>query len=149
MQKYIDNVPPYVGDIAAFLFMTKSSKPYQISRHIVQLTDLLGRYVMMEHSQHVLGHSFKKSLHNALEAFVLFDESMIAPLELLDSLGVTTFLSYWLRNQRAVKKLGFSASIAMSSFGRARNIEPQVPTGLSNWQYAIEFKNRSSMSDRW
>jgi hypothetical protein len=81
------------------------------------MTDFLGRYVMMEHSQHVLGQSFKTSLHDALDAFVLFDESLIAPLELLDSLGVTTFLSYWLRNQRAVKKLAKTnpSSVAISA----------------------------------
>ena len=112
-----DKIPRHLQTVAKTLFWTKESLPYQYSRQVVQMTDFLGRYVMMEHSQHVLGHSFKKSLHNALEAFVLFDESMIAPLELLDSLGVTTFLSYWLRNQRAVKKLAKAnpSSVAISA----------------------------------
>ena len=93
-QKYIDNIPPFVGDAAALLFMTKSSKPYQISRHIVQLTDFLGRYVMIEHATKVKGRSFNEAMHEALNAFVLFDEALVPALEAVDAVGATSFLSY-------------------------------------------------------
>ena len=33
--EYVDKVPTKVGDIASTLFMTKSSKPYQLARHTV------------------------------------------------------------------------------------------------------------------
>ena len=66
--EYVDKVPTKVGDIASTLFMTKSSKPYQLARHTVQLTDFLGRYVMMEHAVNVKGQDFKTAMHDALNA---------------------------------------------------------------------------------
>ena len=102
---YTDRVPKQVGTAASWLFWTKGSKPYQASRHIVQMTDFLGRYVMIEHATKVKGQSFKEAMHDALNAFVLFDESLVPALEAVDAIGATSFLSYFLRNQRASKQL--------------------------------------------
>ena len=85
--------------------MTKGSPPLQGAQKTVQLTDFMGRYVMMEHDQHILGKSFNTAMHDALDAFVLFDEAMIPLLEALDVVGATAFLSYYLRNTRAARNL--------------------------------------------
>ena len=69
------------------------------------MTDFLGRYVMIEHATKVKGQSFKEAMHDALNAFVLFDESLVPALEAVDAIGATSFLSYFLRNQRASKQL--------------------------------------------
>ena len=98
-------IPESLQTAASWMFWTKGSAPYRAARQGVQMTDFLGRYVMMEHSQNIHGQSFKESMHDALDAFVLFDESMIAALEAVDAVGATAFLSYWLRNQRAARKL--------------------------------------------
>jgi len=130
-----DKIPRSVQTVAHTLFWTKESIPYQYSKQVVQMTDFMGRYVMMEHSQNVLGKSFKESLHEALEAFVLFDESLIAPLEMLDALGATSFLSYWLRNQRAVKKLVMSnpSSVAISALLQEMSGIPTLGNVNSAW----------------
>jgi len=130
-----DKIPRSVQTVAHTLFWTKESIPYQYSKQVVQMTDFMGRYVMMEHSQNVLGKSFKEALHEALEAFVLFDESLIAPLEMIDALGATSFLSYWLRNQRAVKRLVTTnpSSVAISAVIQELTGMPTLGNVNSAW----------------
>lgn len=106
-------LPTAVSKVAAEMFMTKSSKPYQLSRHIVQLTDFLGRYVMIEHAVHVKGQDFKTAMHDAINAFVLFDETLTPAAEALDAIGGTSFVSYFLRNQRASRKLAVASPTAV------------------------------------
>ena len=124
-QKFIDKIPSELGDVARFLFMTKGSKPYQISRHIVQMTDFLARYVMIEHATKVKGQGFKEAVHESLDAFVVFDEAMIPALEALEAVGATSFLSYYLRNARASRKLA-----AQSPTGVALAAAAQHTTGI-------------------
>jgi hypothetical protein len=114
---YTDRVPKSVGTAASLLFVTKGSKPYQISRHLVQMTDFLGRYVMIEHATKVQNKDFKTAMHEALNAFVLFDEALVPALEAVDAIGATSFLSYFLRNQRASKQLAEASptSVALSA----------------------------------
>jgi hypothetical protein len=105
--------------------MTKNSKPYQISRHIVQMTDFLGRYVMIEHATKVKGQDFKTAMHEALDAFVLFDEALVPALEAVDAVGATSFLSYYLRNARSSKQL-----VQTSPTGVAMSAAFQQVTGI-------------------
>ena len=130
-----DKIPRSLQTVAHTLFWTKESLPYKYSKQVVQMTDFMGRYVMMEHGQNVLGQSFKQSLHESLEAFVLFDESLIAPLEMLDAIGATAFLSYWLRNQRAVKKLVKTnpSSVAISAVVQEMTGIPTLGNVNSAW----------------
>ena len=88
-----------------------------MSRHLVQMTDFLGRYVMIEHATKVKGRNFKEAMHEALDAFVLFDEALVPALEAVDAVGATSFLSYFLRNQRASKQLvqASPTSVALSA----------------------------------
>tara|TARA_Y100000310_G_scaffold60096_1_gene55461 strand:- start:389 stop:3379 length:2991 start_codon:yes stop_codon:yes gene_type:complete len=116
-------IPKSLQTIASTLFWAKGSIGYNFSRQMVQMTDFLGRYVMIEHAMAVQGHTFKRAMHDALDAFVLFDESLIAALEALEMTGATAFLSYWLRNQRASRQLlqasptavGISAALQYST----------------------------------
>lgn len=94
-------LPKTVSTLASWLFMTKGSVPYKYSRQMVQMTDFLARYVMIEHATNVKGVPFKTALHEAINAFVLFDEALYPSLEFIDSLGATSFISYFLRNQRS------------------------------------------------
>jgi hypothetical protein len=99
------STPKTLGTVATTMFMTKTSVPYQLSRKAVQLTDFLGRYVMIEHATKVKNQDFNTAMHEALTAFVLFDETLTPALEALDALGATSFISYFLRNQRASRRL--------------------------------------------
>ena len=74
-------------------------------RTVVQLTDFLARYVMIEHDVEVRGMPFEEAKHKAIDSFVLFDEALIPALEQLESMGATSFLSYFLRNQRSATQL--------------------------------------------
>ena len=104
-KKVGDRIPQSLQTIASWAFMTKGSAPLQAARQLVQMTDFMGRYVMMEHAMHVKGQDFSTAMHDALTAFVLFDEALIPVLEALDVIGATAFLSYYLRNTRASRQL--------------------------------------------
>ena len=93
------------GTIASSIMMTKNTGPYQLMRQFVQLTDFLGRYVMIQHAMEVRGLDFNTAMHEALDAFVLFDEALHPALEALDATGTTVFMSYFLRNQRASRQI--------------------------------------------
>ena len=99
--KHAEKIPTSLTNVASWMFMTKTSKPYQVSRQLVQLNDFLARYVMIEYATEVKGIPFKVALHDAINAFVLFDETLTPVMEFLDTIGVTSFISYFLRNQRA------------------------------------------------
>ena len=124
-EKYVDKVPTLVSDVAANLFMTKSTTPYQLSKHTVQLTDFLGRYVMIEHGMQVKKQTFNVAMHESLDAFVLFDELLTPALEALDAIGLTSFLSYYLRNQRSSRQI-----VAASPTSVAISAAVQHATGL-------------------
>jgi hypothetical protein len=98
-------VPTAAVQVAAHAVFAKTTEPYQLARTTVQLTDFLGRYVMIEHAMEVRGLSFEDAMHEALDAFVLFDEALAPALEAIDAVGATSFLSYFLRNQRASRQL--------------------------------------------
>ena len=100
-----DKLPTAIHAVAANIFMTKSTGPYQFMRQFVQMTDFLGRYVMIQHAMEIRGVDFDTAMHEALDAFVLFDEALAPALEALDATGSTVFLSYFLRNQRASRQL--------------------------------------------
>ena len=103
--KAFDKIPKSVKDVAATLFMTKGSVPYKFSQQVVLLTDFLARYVMIEHSTEVKKMPFKAALHESINAFVLFDENLTPVAELMDSIGGTAFVAYFLRNQRSAQQL--------------------------------------------
>tara|TARA_R110002096_G_scaffold119502_7_gene259031 strand:- start:1269 stop:2366 length:1098 start_codon:yes stop_codon:yes gene_type:complete len=100
-----DRIPNTVNKTASILFMTKGTAPGQMTRQMVQLTDFLTRYVMIEHATEVKGQDFTSAVHEAIPAFILFDENLPPWLEVLEGINLTMFVSFWLRAPRVAKKL--------------------------------------------
>ena len=98
--KITSKIPPRLLETASYIYWTRGITPYQHMRTIVQMTDFLARYVMIEYDVEVKGMPFEEAKHKAIDSFVLFDELLLPALELLESTGTTSFLSYALRNQR-------------------------------------------------
>ena len=65
----------------------------------------MSRYVMMEYAQEVKGHSFSEAMHDAIPSFINFDENLPPWLEALEGINMTMFVSFYLRVQRASRKL--------------------------------------------
>ena len=122
-----DKVPNIAGPIASSIFMMRNTGPYTLMRKIVQLTDFLARYVMIEHGMEVRGMDFDTIAHESLDAFVLFDEALHPALEALDATGTTVFMSYFLRNQRASRKLAMSNPTGVVTSG-AFQYSTGIPT---------------------
>ena len=104
LKKAADFVPTKVTDLAKTMLLTRDSEIYKYHRKTVQLTDFLGRYAMISHAVEVKGMDFDTVLHEAIDAFVLFDENMHPAFEAINSMGFTAFLSYWLRVTRPVRR---------------------------------------------
>ena len=118
----LDNIPApvrkTVGFLATTAFMTRSSYPYRFLKHIVQVSDFLGRYVLIEHLTKVKGIPFKQALHESINAFVLFDENLTPALHAINSVAGTLFISYWMRNQRSARAiLRGSPTAVLSALG--------------------------------
>ena len=99
-----DKMPTTLTEFAKNLVLARSSYIYRKHKQSVQLTDFLGRYVMIQHAVEVEGRPFDEVLHESIDAFVLFDENMHPWLEAINSMGFTAFLSYFLRNTRAARQ---------------------------------------------
>ena len=99
-----DKIPQSIVDVAQTLYMSRATQPFRVMKHIVTVSDLLARYVLIDHLQKQ-GASKEAAAHEAIEAFVLYDENLDPNLQVLNDLGFTAFTKYWLRNQRAAKRL--------------------------------------------
>ena len=103
--KFIQKMPTSVQEAGKTLIVAKSSAVYRGLQHVVQLSDFLARYVMIEHATSIKGQPQNVAVMDAIEAFVLFDENLTPALHALDSTGITIFTAYAMRNMRAVKSL--------------------------------------------
>jgi len=103
--KFLDNVPTSIKGVSKELIVAKSSVIYRGLQHVVQLSDFLARYVMIEYAVNVQKQPRNTAVMEAIEAFVLFDENLTPALHALDSTGALIFTAYALRNVRAVKAL--------------------------------------------
>ena len=103
--KILNTTPDSVKGLGKELIVAKSSRIYRGLQHVVQLSDFLARYVMIEFATNVQKQSRNTAITEAIDAFVLFDENLTPMLHMLDSTGVTIFTAYALRNFRAVRDL--------------------------------------------
>jgi hypothetical protein len=104
--KFLEKTAPdSVKELAKTLIVSKSSAVYKGLQHVVQLSDFLARYVMIEYAVNVKKQPQNIAVIEAIEAFVLFDENLTPALYALDSTGITIFAAYALRNVRAAKAL--------------------------------------------
>ena len=103
--KILNTTPDSVKGVGRELIVAKSSRIYRGLQHVVQLSDFLARYVMIEFATNVQKQPRNIAVMEAINAFVLFDENLTPMLHMLDSTGVTIFTAYALRNFRAVRDL--------------------------------------------
>ena len=103
--KLIEKMPTSVQETSKTLILAKSSAVYKGLQHVVQLSDFLARYVMIEYAVNVKKQPQNIAVMEAIEAFVLFDENLTPALYALDSTGITIFAAYAMRNVRAAKAL--------------------------------------------
>ena len=123
--KYSKHMPTTVGTIAKNMVLTRDSEIYKTHKKAVQLTDFLGRYALISYNTEVLGQDFDTVFHEAVDAFVLFDENMHPVFELINSMGFTAFLSYWLRVSRPVRRY-----MQRSPFTVATSVATEAITGI-------------------
>lgn len=127
-------IPTTLGRAANILFLTKGSEAGQATRKIVQVTDFMSRFIMMEYAQEVKGHSFHEAMHDAIPAFINFDENLPPWLDFVEGLNMTMFVSFYLRVQRTARKLvrenptGVASAAAMQLATGAPALGPINPS---------------------
>jgi len=72
--KLIGKMPTSVQEASKTLILAKSSAVYRGLQHVVQMSDFLARYVMIEYAVNVKKQPQNIAVMEAIEAFVLFDE---------------------------------------------------------------------------
>lgn len=105
-------IPRNILAAGQWIAMSSTSKPFQALKHFVTMTDFLARYTMVEHATEQakrrganVDYAKRAALHEALEAFVHFDENMSPRLQMLNDLGMFWYMKYWTRNQRTARHL--------------------------------------------
>lgn len=135
-----DAIPKKLVEIGKVAFMTKSSAPYRGAKHVVQLSDFLARYVMIEHAMEVKGQSFDTASFEAVKAFVLFDENITPGLDALNSVAGTLFVSYWMRNQRAARALiKNSPTSVLTAAGVQHSTDLDALASINSSFYGLDY----------
>ena len=105
MKKYTDKVNPTVRTIGRNLYMTHDTGVYKTLSRVVQLSDFVARYALVQHllTKEDAPMSKEEAHNEAAEAFVSYDTPMHRELEYMDSVGLFMFTKYFLRVQRVIR----------------------------------------------
>ena len=161
--KKVAKLPQGILDVAQTISLSPNSKAFTALKHVVAMTDLLARYVMVEHAGDTAkrkGTSIKAAkdaeLIEALRAFVVFDENLSPKLQLLSDLGLWWFARYFFRNQRValdlVSKYPTNTAIAagiqyttdfdalgnLNSTWLAGDVSPMLMNQLTGWETVFD-----------
>ena len=144
--KYSDKIPDTAMSIARASFLTKNNAIYKGLREVVSMTDFLARYVQIEYNTQVLGQDFESAKHDAMTAFINFDEISTPAIDFLDTNGFTIFAKYYLRVQRVARQMlkqtptgvGVSVGVEALTGAPTSHILPSAipfnsPSGFQQW----------------
>jgi hypothetical protein len=149
LNKFGTKAPNTVGKLASTLFMTKGTTPGQATRQLVQLTDFVTRYVMIEYGTEVKGQDFKTAMHESIPAFILFDENLPPWLEALEGINLTMFVSFYLRAPRVAKKLLQTSPTGVATAAAIQYTTGQQSLGIINstWMTGKFLPNNLQQGD--
>lgn len=133
-------VPKSITNVAHVLYMSRATQPFRVMKHVVTVSDLLARYVLIEHLTTKKEVDKETAIHEAIEAFVLYDENINPNLQVLNDLGFTAFIKYWLRNQRSVKTLIKRNPLnVLGSAGIHHTLEIDTLANVESSFYGLDF----------
>jgi hypothetical protein len=113
-------------EVAKYMYMTKTTAPYQAMQEIFQMSDFLARFALNEHLKTTnMSENKRKRIVN--ESFVLYDVPGTSRLAtFINKTGFTFFYSYWFKMQRAILRTVIdrtNSSLVLLGLQNATNID--------------------------
>lgn len=102
-----DRLSPGIKNVGRFMYMTHDTTVYQFLSKATQYSDFVARYAMYKHLTERAKVKMSKAdaIHEASEAFVMYDVPMPKTLQYLDETNVLPFIKYSLSIQRVLAKM--------------------------------------------
>lgn len=107
VEEKTDRLSPGVKNAGRFMYMTHDTTLYQFLSKATQYSDFVARYAMYKHLTERAKVKMSKAdaIHEASEAFVLYDVPLPKTIQYLDEMNVLPFIKYSLSIQRVLAKM--------------------------------------------
>lgn len=107
VEEKTDRLSPGVKNAGRFMYMTHDTTLYQFLSMATQYSDFVARYAMYKHLTERAKVKMSKAdaIHEASEAFVLYDVPLPKTIQYLDEMNVLPFIKYSLSIQRVLAKM--------------------------------------------
>lgn len=107
VEEKTDRLSPGVKNVGRFMYMTHDTTVYQFLSKATQYSDFVARYAMYKHLTERAKVKMSKAdaIHEASEAFVMYDVPLPKTIQYLDEMNVLPFIKYSLSIQRVLAKM--------------------------------------------
>lgn len=107
VEKYTSKVPSALRTVGKNVYMTHDTGVYKFLSQATQLSDLVARYTMFEHSINRKRDplSVSDALRQAEDSFVNYDLPSHRTIQFMNDMGVVMFTKYYMRIQKTIMRL--------------------------------------------
>lgn len=107
VQKYTNKVPAWMREVGKQVYMTHDTGIYKFLSQATQLSDLVARYAMYEHTMTRARDPLSQAdaLKQAEESFVNYDLPSHRNIQFLNDMGLVMFTKYYMRIQKTIMRL--------------------------------------------
>lgn len=107
VEKYTSKVPSLLREAGKQIYMTHDTASYKFLSQATQLSDLVARYTMYNHTMTRAKDPLSQadSLRQAEESFVNYDLPAHRNMQFMNDMGVVMFTKYYMRIQKVILRL--------------------------------------------
>ena len=107
VEKYTARVPKLLREAGKQVYMTHDTSVYKFLSQSTQLSDLVARYAMYQHTMNRARDPLSQAdaLRQAEESFVNYDLPSHRSIQFLNDMGVVMFTKYYMRIQKTIMRL--------------------------------------------
>ncbi|AUV61826.1 virion RNA polymerase [Pseudomonas phage Littlefix] len=107
VSKYTSRVPKLLKEAGKQVYMTHDTSTYKFLSQTTQLSDLIARYAMYQHTMNRARNPLSQAdaLRQAEESFVNYDLPSHRSIQYLNDMGIVMFTKYYMRIQKTIMRL--------------------------------------------
>lgn len=107
VSKYTSRVPKLLKEAGKQVYMTHDTSSYKFLSQTTQLSDLIARYAMYQHTMNRARNPLSQAdaLRQAEESFVNYDLPSHRSIQYLNDMGILMFTKYYMRIQKTIMRL--------------------------------------------
>ena len=107
VEKYTNKVPAWMRTVGKQVYMTHDTSVYKFLSQSTQLSDLVARYTMYEHTMNRAKDPLSQTdaIRQAEASFVNYDLPSHRTIQYLNDMGIVMFTKYYIRIQKVIMRL--------------------------------------------